>query len=626
MGKGRSIGSASGMVATPWGRADSLRERRLPPGPGRRAEEVAQSQRERLFAAMVASVSERGYAATRVSDLVELSGVSSRTFYDLFADKQACFVAAVEAMLGMAIEYAAQTTATGGGNNDGGVSWEERARSDFRAFGEMIAAQPAAARMCLIEAYAAGPEALRPLEGAIAGFEALALHSIKESAERAEMPAEMITAHVGAVLEMARNRLRRGREAELPALMGDAAELMLSYRPPPEPLRLATRSASGAASTESLESPNHAERAIRALAVVASEKGYANTTVDDVVARAGMSASTFYANFSGKEDALLAAIDSAGAQAAAAVIPTFERSQDWPSGIRTGFGSLFGFLATRPALARLMAVEVYAAGPMAMERRVKALAPLGSLIKRGPTTLRPPSPALVLELIAGGIYALVYRQVRDQGPESLPSLAPLCTYITLAPLLGVESACAAANGDGRVRGPIPESLKAIKVLQTIDPRPMSPKEISAHTGIPVEEVKSYLEELQSNKAVHEVAGGFQASNLERHDEAAWEKLGLEERERISRQVGYLILADVDEAVEAHSFDARSDRHLSRLPVRLDRQGWQDLLAAHDALLDATLEIHEKSAERMKESGEEAIDGRSVQTLFEMPPQTGPSKH
>ena len=68
------------MVVTPWGDSDSLRERRLPPGPGRPREGVLANQRERLFGAMVASVSERGYRATAVNDLVEISGVSSRTF------------------------------------------------------------------------------------------------------------------------------------------------------------------------------------------------------------------------------------------------------------------------------------------------------------------------------------------------------------------------------------------------------------------------------------------------------------------------------------------------------------------------------------------------------------------
>ncbi len=48
------------MVATPWGDSDLLRDRMLRPGPGTPREEVVGNQRERLFAAMVASVAETG--------------------------------------------------------------------------------------------------------------------------------------------------------------------------------------------------------------------------------------------------------------------------------------------------------------------------------------------------------------------------------------------------------------------------------------------------------------------------------------------------------------------------------------------------------------------------------------
>jgi AcrR family transcriptional regulator len=111
VGESRPLGSAGGMVATPWGTSETLRGRMLRPGPGNRAEEVAQNQRERIFGAMVASVAERGYTATRVSDLVDLSGVSSRTFYDLFADKQACFMQTLEAIFSLGIEAAEAATA-----------------------------------------------------------------------------------------------------------------------------------------------------------------------------------------------------------------------------------------------------------------------------------------------------------------------------------------------------------------------------------------------------------------------------------------------------------------------------------------------------------------------------------
>jgi hypothetical protein len=78
-------------------------------------------------------------------------------------------------------------------------------------------------------------------------------------------------AHTGAMREIASTRLWEGREAELPGLMDELWTLIQSYRPPPQPLRLAGRAP--AARAESLEAHDHADRALRAFAVVVAEKG-----------------------------------------------------------------------------------------------------------------------------------------------------------------------------------------------------------------------------------------------------------------------------------------------------------------------------------------------------------------
>ena len=57
------------MAQTPWGRAEELRGRKLPPGRGRPRGEVEENQRQRLYGAMVALVNEKGYAETTISDL-----------------------------------------------------------------------------------------------------------------------------------------------------------------------------------------------------------------------------------------------------------------------------------------------------------------------------------------------------------------------------------------------------------------------------------------------------------------------------------------------------------------------------------------------------------------------------
>jgi AcrR family transcriptional regulator len=442
------------MVVTPWGDSDTLRERRLRPGPGIPREEVERNLRARLFAAMVAKVGTKGYLATTVSEVTELAGVSSRTFYDHYADKHACFVATLKAMIEVAVAYAASTTEvqaadTNGDQAESEAQWEARARRGFDSFAEMVVAQPAAARLGLIESFAAGGDALEPLEQAVAGFEWLARQTLEESPERAGMPAEMITAHVGAMREISARRLRAGRESELPALMDRLWDLIRSYRPPPVALRpLGGRGLREG--EESIEAHDHAERAIRAFASVVAEKGYAATTVDEAIARGRMSATTFYANFGGKEDVMMATIDTAGAQMVAAVTPAFRRAGGWAQGVRAGFEAMFRFLASRPALARVVLAEVYAAGPGAVERRAEATAPQRQLLAQG-YERSPTTPEIAAEVIAGGVYTLAYRTVRDSGPAALPTLTPICTYIALAPFVGAEEAAAVANGDGDLR-------------------------------------------------------------------------------------------------------------------------------------------------------------------------------
>src|ERR1700712_1181195 len=95
---------SGGMTRTPWGDASELRNRMLRPGRGVPRDEADRNQRERLFAATVATVAEKGYEATTVADLVQLSGVSRSAFYRHFADKKECFLTAAETLADPTVE------------------------------------------------------------------------------------------------------------------------------------------------------------------------------------------------------------------------------------------------------------------------------------------------------------------------------------------------------------------------------------------------------------------------------------------------------------------------------------------------------------------------------------------
>src|ERR1700741_736724 len=134
--RGRPILGA--MRATPWGDADALRDRRLPPGPSAAREAVRQNQRERLFAATVALVAEQGYEATTLIEISQLSGVSRGTFYEHFADKQECFLAALDALADLAIDEIRRSYGTAG-------DAETKLQAAFGKLTELALVQPAAA-------------------------------------------------------------------------------------------------------------------------------------------------------------------------------------------------------------------------------------------------------------------------------------------------------------------------------------------------------------------------------------------------------------------------------------------------------------------------------------------------
>ncbi len=174
-----------------------------------------------------------------------------------------------------------------------------------------------------------------------------------------------------------------------------------------------------AVSAEGLEAHDNAERVIRALAIEVAERGYKDTTVANILARGKMSATTLYSVFAGKEEVMRAAIDSAGAQMGAAMTTAVRRSPDWSSSVRAAIGALFNFLASRPALARVMLEEAYVAGPAALQRRVGYLEPLERLIKEGPADSAEAEP-ITAELIAGASTPWEGGQSVPAAPERCP--------------------------------------------------------------------------------------------------------------------------------------------------------------------------------------------------------------
>jgi AcrR family transcriptional regulator len=421
---------AEASVRTPWGQASELRKRKLAPGSGLARKEVLRNQRERLFGAAVAVVSVKGFEATTVADLIELSGVSRSDFYKQFANKGDCVAAAAEALLEATFEALDGRGAQG--------------EATFERLIDLVRSWPASARLCLIELHAAGPQGDAVAER---GFEALTEILGEELGEREQMSAGLARALVGGLCKVIHTRLYRDELAELSSLAGELWRWSMSVQPPPRALEAPRRQRGP---TAAFVGYTPAERIARATAAVVAEKGYGSMSTDDIAARAAISLSTFYEHFTDKRDAVLGALEMSGAQIMALAVPAARRAGNWQDGVRALYEAMCAYFIAEPAMAQLAMVGVYGAGPRALTRRDRVIDSLTAMLAPG-FHANPEAPAVSAEAIGASVYALMREQVRSKGAEGLVGIVPLATYITLVGFVGPEQACAVANGEGRGR-------------------------------------------------------------------------------------------------------------------------------------------------------------------------------
>jgi AcrR family transcriptional regulator len=126
--------------------------------PGRRLDrefisEIKRLQRERVITAAIEVVEVDGYASLTVAKITQRSAISRRTFYELFYDREDCFLAAFEQILDEARARVASAYSSQPDQNSG-------VRAAVAETIALIDERPGAARLCIVEALAAGQKVL----------------------------------------------------------------------------------------------------------------------------------------------------------------------------------------------------------------------------------------------------------------------------------------------------------------------------------------------------------------------------------------------------------------------------------------------------------------------------------
>ena len=116
-------------------------------------QQVETDQRLRIFLGLAEAMGERGYVGTPVAEIIKRAGVSRETFYQLYTDKLDAFLAAFD-LVGEVLRVRLEQATAGPGTP---MARFERA---IGAYLDSLAAEPAYARLFLVEVHAAGPEAM----------------------------------------------------------------------------------------------------------------------------------------------------------------------------------------------------------------------------------------------------------------------------------------------------------------------------------------------------------------------------------------------------------------------------------------------------------------------------------
>jgi AcrR family transcriptional regulator len=173
---------------------------------------VVSNQRERILDAVLQAASQSGYAAMRIEDVIAIAGVSRRTFYDHFANKEEAFLAAYELVLEQLLSGVTSAFASG-------ESWTSRVRRGLAAFLNLLASEPVLAQVCVVEALAAGPRALARRTEAMEAFQALLQPPKGDALATSTAPPVAVEAIVGGIYEVIYSRVTSNRTEELPSLL-----------------------------------------------------------------------------------------------------------------------------------------------------------------------------------------------------------------------------------------------------------------------------------------------------------------------------------------------------------------------------------------------------------------------
>ncbi len=396
---------------------------------------------------MVELVAEHGYNAVAVTALSNHASVSKRDFYKCFDSKEECFLATYDIIISHSVRGILAAA-------EGEEEWCERLRLGFLAFAGQIANSPEAARLALVEVFAAGAVAVERMLHTNRLFETLVEKNFAVADGAPQLPRLVVKGIVAGGSRLARARLLSGNPRQLTLDGSELLEWALSFCDDDVAHLRDLGVASPPLPATAAELPLEDERALilAATARLASKEGYATLTVPRVRAAAGVSRRSFDTHFEGVADCFQATLEVLSDRTLAAAAPFYLTADDWASGIHRMIASLCQYLACDPTFASLAFLEVFSPGPEAIQWRSEMIAKLAAMLRREAPPEQQPSK-FAAEASIGAMWGVIHHFVATGRGAQLPIAAPALSYLALAPAIGGAAAVEVILGEtGEVGG------------------------------------------------------------------------------------------------------------------------------------------------------------------------------
>ncbi len=404
-------------------------------------DEVARNQRARLYGGMIESVAQRGYRATTVAHVIGLAGVSRRAFYELFANKEQCFLATYDIVVARARKRVLDAWAAERG-------WANRLHAGCKALLDDVAEQPRGPRLVLVESLGVGPAARERMQLAGLTFERMVAGAFQAAPDGVGFPALSARGIVGGVRHTVFTRMLEHREQELLSLTDEVLDWMESYRVPaaarlgvPAPFGSRHQPPEPAAF---LAGEDRRARVLSSVVHLTLDEGYARLTDPQIARFAGVSTEAFHKQFASKEECFLAVLDEFVREALESVEGSFESASSWPDGVYKAVVAFVEYLVAHEALLRIAFVDLFEVGPAMVGRLTRSVEGFTKLLtEQGPEPRR--GPEVALEAVTGALWAIVSAYVASRRLQRLPAAVDHLTFTVLAPYIGPKAAVEAIH-------------------------------------------------------------------------------------------------------------------------------------------------------------------------------------